>query len=247
MKIFGLVGKNLGHSWSKNYFEDKFRRERITNSRYEYFPMEDISGLWDLISENNSIAGLNVTLPFKEEVLKMLDVLDSDAEAIGAVNCIRITRDNKRLWLEGLNTDAPAFLRTLEPFRQKAIDKALILGTGGAAKAVAHALGIAGIEFSTVSRTSGKANLIYEALTPDIIREHRLIINATPAGMQGFEDRFPRIPYEALGVNHILYDLVYNPTETTFLIRGRLAGAVIVNGLEMLKIQAELSWQAWNT
>ena len=246
MRIFGLVGKSLDHSWSRKYFEEKFRREQIPDCHFENFPMDDVSEVRSLIVRKEAIAGLNVTLPFKTAVVSLMDSLSPDAEAVQAVNCVRIHRTGNSITLEGLNTDAPAFLQTLMPLLTKEIKKALVLGTGGASRAVCHALDAMQIEYSRVSRTAGKGNYTYQDLTPGIICKHPLIINATPLGMKGFEGHPPPIPYEALGRNHILYDLVYNPPETIFLKRGKMAGAIVVNGLEMLRIQAELSWTAWN-
>jgi shikimate dehydrogenase len=247
VRTFGLVGKTLGHSWSRQYFEDKFRDENIPGCTYENFPMDDVSGIRQFIREHPSIAGLNVTLPFKTDVLGQMNILSSEAKEIQAVNCIRIYRTGNSIKLEGLNTDSPAFYKTLLPYHHLKIKKALVLGTGGASRAVCHALGMAGIAFALVSRSPAKGNLAYADVTPEIIRKYQLIVNATPAGMEGFDIPPPPIPFEAIGRDHVIYDLVYNPTETLFLDRGKIAGATVVNGLEMLRIQAELSWIAWNS
>jgi shikimate dehydrogenase len=247
MPTFGLIGKNLGHSWSKAYFEEKFIRENLADSVYRNFPLETLSGFRGLIVHNGSIAGLNITVPYKVEIIHYLDRLDPDAAAIGAVNCVKISRRWDRILLKGYNTDMMAFKETLRPLLNKSCRRALVLGSGGAARAVCHALKDLEFDFTIVSRVSRSGSLIYEDLNKEIITRHEIIINATPLGMFPDTDSCPHIPYEAIGKNHLLYDLVYNPEETLFLRKGRISGARTKNGLEMLHLQAEMSWKIWSS
>jgi shikimate dehydrogenase len=247
VKIYGLIGKPLSHSWSGSYFGEKFRREKIEDTRYSLFELEDIADLRKLVLSDPRIAGLNVTIPYKISVTGHLDKLHPEAQAIGAVNCIKVTRNGKHLVLEGHNTDYLAFFQTMLPFLPKGIKKALVLGTGGASRAVCHALRIAGIEPVLVSRNKQEGMMKYEDVDGAVIREHLLIVNATPLGTAGFSDIAPPLPYKTLSEEHILYDLTYNPLQTRFLKNAVSAGAEAVNGLEMLQIQAELSWKVWNS
>lgn len=235
----------MEHSWSKDFFEDKFIRENFQNCTYKNFLLSDISMLRRMVSNNPSISGLNVTIPYKIAVIPYLDSLENDAARIGAVNCIKVSRTWQGLLLKGYNTDSPAFRSTLGPFLQGGLEKALILGTGGAAKAVSFALASLGIGHRFVSRTAKPECLTYADVTPALIGQVQLIVNATPAGMKGLEEEFPHLPYEAFGEGLLLYDLVYNPEETLFLRKGRQSGARIKSGLEMLKLQAGLSWDLW--
>lgn len=247
MKIYGLIGKPLSHSWSRAYFEEKFRGEKIEDARYALFELEDIGDLRKLVLSDSGIAGLNVTIPYKISVIEHLDSLHPEAGAIGAVNCIKVNRNGNNVTLEGHNTDYLAFFQTLLLLIPKGIQKALVLGTGGASRAVCHALRIAGIEPVLVSREKQEGMMNYEDVDGAVIREHLLIVNTTPIGTKGFSDSAPPLPYKDLTDNHILYDLTYNPPLTQFLKNAVLAGAVAVNGLEMLQIQAELSWKVWNS
>jgi len=242
---YGLIGKNLEHSWSKSYFDRKFREERIPGCHYENFQLRDLTEIKSLIISKPGLLGLNITIPFKEQILQYLDEIDPIARETGAVNVIRITRHDKKINLAGFNTDAPAFQDSLRPLLTGHDQRAIVLGTGGASKAVQFALRKLGIEYILVSRSAGPARLTYKDLVPGIFKNHQLIINATPAGMYPEVDICPLLPYNALNSGHLLYDLVYNPEETLFLKKGRLAGARIKNGLEMLKRQAELSWKIW--
>jgi shikimate dehydrogenase len=238
--VFGLTGYPLSHSFSPRYFSEKFARQGIQAS-YQLFPLPDISGLRELISLHPQLLGLNVTIPHKETVLPYLDILSEEARAIGAVNCIHI----KNKLLTGYNTDVTGFSQSLTPLLQPYHTRALILGTGGAAKAVRYALDHLGIEWKEVSRTPAVNQLGYEALDADVIQSYPLIINTTPLGMYPHTDACPALPYEALGPEHLLYDLIYNPEETFFLARGKARGARTKNGLEMLELQAEASWHIW--
>lgn len=243
--IYGLVGKRLEHSWSKSYFERKFREENITGCRYDNFQIRDIAGIKPLIDYNHSLSGFNVTIPFKEQILPYLDKTDPVAEETGSVNAVRIVRQGTKVLLEGFNTDAPAFLQTLQPLIQGRGQRALILGTGGAGKAVQYAIKKLGISAMMVSRYPDQGEITYDQLTAAITRDHQIIVNATPLGMFPDTGSFPSIPYEAITSDHLLYDLVYNPEETIFLQKGRMAGARVKNGLEMLHLQAEMSWKIW--
>jgi len=241
MRLFGLIGMPLAQSFSKKYFTEKFEKEGIADSMYELFPLEEIHQLSDLLLRHSNLEGLNVTIPYKEQVLPYLHAIDEEAKAIGACNCIKI-KDGK---LTGFNTDAPAFRESLLQQLQPHHNKALVLGTGGAAKAVVHVLRGLGIPFTYVSRSSG-SGLVYEELSREIMEEYPLIINTTPLGSFPKMDTAPAIPYEYLTERHYLYDLVYNPAKTLFLQQGEERGATIKNGYEMLVGQAELSWKIWN-
>lgn len=242
MRLFGLIGMPLAQSFSKKYFTEKFEKEGIADSMYELFPLEEIHQLSDLLLRHSNLEGLNVTIPYKEQVLPYLHAIDEEAKAIGACNCIKI-KDGK---LTGFNTDAPAFRESLLQQLQPHHNKALVLGTGGAAKAVVHVLRGLGIPFTYVSRSSG-SGLVYEEFSREIMEEYPLIINTTPLGSFPKVDTAPAIPYEYLTERHYLYDLVYNPAKTLFLQQGEERGATIKNGYEMLVGQAELSWKIWNT
>lgn len=241
MRLYGLIGMPLAQSFSKKYFTEKFEKEEIPDASYELFPLENISLLKDLLAAQPDLKGLNVTIPYKEQVIPFLSALNDEAAAIGACNCIKITNGH----LTGFNTDAPAFKQSLVPQLQSHHKKALILGTGGAAKAVLHVLQSLGIEYAYVSRNKG-AGFTYDELNSTIVKEYPLIINSTPLGSFPKVDTAPDIPYEHLSADNYLYDLVYNPAKTLFLQKGEERGAAIKNGYEMLVGQAELSWQIWN-
>ena len=238
---FGLIGFPLTHSFSARYFTDKFNREGVTDCLYENYPIESIEELPLLIKQEN-LSGINVTIPYKESVIEYLDEIDSAAEAIGAVNCIKIS-DGK---LTGYNTDVYGFSESLKKFIGYTKPKALILGTGGSSKAVAFALGQLNISYQFVSRRKKAEWLSYQELTGAIISEHQLIINTTPIGMFPQSEAKPELPYEHLTADHYLFDLIYNPEETQFLSQGKLHGSHTQNGLEMLYIQAEKAWEKWN-
>jgi shikimate dehydrogenase len=240
VKTYGLIGVPLSHSFSAKYFADKFAREGITDCVYKNFSLESIEALPSLIDSEN-LSGLNVTIPYKESVIQYLDELDPTAQAIGAVNCIKIT-DGK---LTGYNTDAYGFRESLKKYLDGSRLKALILGTGGSSKAVAFALAELGIPYTIVSRRQKAGLLTYQGLTDNVIAAHKLIINSTPIGMYPVADAAPDLPYGAVTNGHYLYDLIYNPGETAFLRQGRLHGSHIKNGLEMLGLQAEKNWEIW--
>jgi shikimate dehydrogenase len=242
---FGLIGKNLEHSWSKSYFEKKFREEQLDGHVYKNYELNDLSELQDIIRSDESLTGLNVTIPYKEQILNYIDKIDPVAKAIGAINVVRISRNRGKVYLAGYNTDAQAFAESVEPILTKGKKSALVLGTGGASKAVQFALNQLNITYTQVSRNAGPGKMVYAGLTPAIIKRHQIIINTTPLGMFPVLTRCPLIPYNELTNRHLLYDLIYNPEETLFLRKGREKGAKIKNGLEMLHIQADLSWKLW--
>lgn len=247
MKIFGLIGFPLSHSFSQKYFSDKFRKEKIPDVVYQNFEIKHIDDLPALFESYPELQGMNVTIPYKEEVKKYIDSLDYSAEKVGAVNVIKILPNGNKI---GFNSDYYGFRTSLETWISNSISdlKALVLGTGGAAKAVRIVLDDCNIPYSTVSRNISKAEYDYFELTENsqIFMEHRLIINTTPLGMYPNVNEAPHLPYELLNADFYLYDLIYNPAITLFLNKGRENGAKIKNGLEMLELQAEKSWDIWN-
>ncbi|OEK06732.1 shikimate dehydrogenase family protein [Roseivirga misakiensis] len=246
MRKFGLIGYPLSHSFSKKYFTDKFLQEGIENSVYDLYPLKSIGELDQLIQDNPELVGLNVTIPYKEAVFPYLDEIDPHAQKIGAVNTIKIV-DKKRI---GYNSDYYGFQDSLTKFfgANPTPEKALILGTGGASKAVKVVLEDLGIDYQLVSRKSHPDCLTYTALveSPELISEAHLIVNTTPLGMSPNIDELPEIAYDRLTENHFLYDLVYNPLKTAFMQKGIEAKCWVKNGLEMLHGQAEKSWELWN-
>jgi shikimate dehydrogenase len=246
MQLFGLIGYPLSHSFSKGYFSEKFQKENIDGCRYDNYPIEDISLLPGVIESNPQLIGLNVTIPYKEKVLTFLDNISDEAKEIGAVNTIRIHRQHKRITLSGYNTDVYGFSESLKPLLKPHHTSALILGTGGASKAVKFALNKLGIDFVQVSRNRSEECLGYEDVTEDIIETHKIIVNTTPLGTFPKIEEYPSLPYQFLNPQHLLYDLVYNPGITAFLNHGLNHGCRIKNGLEMLHLQAEKSWEIWN-
>lgn len=239
---FGLVGKNISYSFSRGYFSDKFKSEDLPHS-YVNFDLNSIAELKDIVENTSNLKGLNVTIPYKEEVIPLLDKLNKRAKNIGAVNTIRFKKGK----LIGYNTDYNGFKHSLKPHIKKHHRRALILGTGGASKAIAYALKKLGIKYYYVSRTKKKGvTYTYSELTEGIIARYQIIINCTPIGTFPNVNECPNIPYDGITHKHILYDLIYNPEETKFLCCGKIKGATTINGLEMLKIQAEKAWEIWN-
>lgn len=243
MRAFGLIGYPLTHSFSKKYFTEKFEKLGLSDCSYENFSIAEIDEVKKILHENPSLEGLNVTIPYKESVLKLLDEKSEVVKKIAACNCIKIV-DQK---LIGFNTDTIGFEKTLITKLKPHHKKALILGTGGAAKAVEFVLNRLGIAFKYVSRKPSARHLSYEQLSPLVLEEYTLIINTTPLGMFPNVVQAPPIPYEAISARHFLYDLVYNPAKTLFLQKGEKMGAEILNGGDMLTIQAEESWNIWNS
>ncbi len=247
MQAFGLIGKKLGHSFSKNFFSEKFKTEDITNSKYELYEIASVEELPTLIKKfNGNLKGLNVTIPYKEDVIALLDEIDPAAKKIGAVNVLKINSKGK---IKGYNSDYFGFKSSLENFVGNNLSdiKALILGTGGASKAVKQTLIDLNIPYIYVSRNRGKSQISYKDISEEIIKDHKLIINCTPLGMHPDINTCPDLPYEALDQKHFLYDLVYNPEETLFMKKGRQKGAKAIHGLQMLILQAEKSWEIWNS
>lgn len=239
MKCFGLIGKQISYSFSGEYFAEKFRKENIANSVYETFDLNEISEIEELVHTKN-LEGFNVTIPFKEQILPYLNELSQEATEIGAVNCVKIQDGRKK----GYNTDAYGFEESLKPLLEPHHQNALVLGNGGAAKAVHFVLNKLNINYKTVSR-NGIFN--YADLNLEEIEKYHLIINCTPLGTFPKVNEAPEIPYEYLTGKHFLYDLVYNPEKTKFLELGENKRAKIKNGLEMLQLQAEKSWEIWNS
>lgn len=246
MDKYGLIGYPLKHSFSVNYFNEKFNSEGI-NAEYVNFEIPSIDELPDIIRNNPDLKGLNVTIPYKEKVISYLDEVDKDAQAIGAINVIKIVRQPKGKYkLIGYNSDIIGFVESIEPLLEPHHTKALILGTGGASKAVFHGLKKLGIEAKYVSRTPAAGMLSYENITPEVMAEYTVIVNGTPVGMYPKVDFCPDIPYKYLTPNHLLYDLLYNPNVTLFMKKGEQHGATTKNGLEMLLLQAFAGWEIWH-
>lgn len=245
MKQYGLIGLPLEHSFSKKYFTKKFAKEN-TNVQYELYELENILQFKELI-KNENLCGLNVTIPYKELIIPYLDEVDEVAAKIGAVNVIKFIRENETLKLKGFNSDAVGFENSIKPFLKSPHKKALILGTGGASKAIEFILGKLGIEVKFVSRSVCKNKLIYSDLDGNILSEYLLVVNATPLGTFPNIDTCPDIPYQFLTERHLLFDVVYNPAETLFMKKGKAQGATVLNGEEMLIGQAEEAWRIWNS
>ena len=240
---FGLIGRNISYSFSRGYFTKKFEAMGLPGYSYENYDLPEITGFPSVIKQHTDLVGLNVTIPYKEAVIPYLDRLDPEAASVGAVNTVKCTSAG----LVGYNTDVYGFQKALEPFLKKHHTHALVLGTGGASKAVSHVLKKLGVTVRQVSRSPGKGQLAYDELTAGVMGRYLLIINCTPLGTYpNIEDR-PPLPYELLGPEHILFDLIYNPEVTAFMKAGRAAGAETSNGLRMLELQAERSWEIWNS
>lgn len=239
---FGLIGRNIAYSFSRGYFGRKFRALGLEHHTYENFDLEDIHVLPDLLRENPDLKGLNVTIPYKEAVIPLLDGLKGEAAHIGAVNTLCFEKEG----LIGYNTDVYGFQKTLEPLLSGRQEEALVLGTGGASKAVVYVLEKLNIPFLQVSRTPATHQRSYESLSEEDIRSRTIIINATPLGTHPNIHQKPPIPYSGIGSRHLLYDLIYNPERTAFLKEGESRGARVMNGLQMLENQAERAWELWN-
>jgi shikimate dehydrogenase len=246
-KKYGLIGYPLGHSFSKDFFNQKFSSENI-DAEYVNFEIKNINDLKHILRENPDLHGLNVTLPHKMNVIPLLDSITDNARNIGAVNVIKLKRGGLfgKLHLEGHNSDITGFKKSIEPLLNETHRKALILGTGGASKAIYHGLKQLGIVSTFVSRTQQDFCITYDEITQNTMENYTVIVNTTPLGMYPKTDACPNIPYEYVTPNHILYDLLYNPDETLFMKKGKEKGAVIKNGLEMLLLQAFISWEIWN-
>ncbi|MGO4920419.1 shikimate dehydrogenase family protein [Maribacter spongiicola] len=239
---YGLIGKDISYSFSRGYFKKKFEDMGLDNCSYQNFDLQSISEFPTIFKKTENVQGLNITIPYKEEVMAFLDDIDIAAKKIGAVNTIKFTKNG----LVGFNTDAYGFQKSLEPHLKDHHKKALILGTGGASKAVAFVLEELGITFSFVSRSGKNDGYTYHELSDNIIVEHTLIINCSPVGTFPKIEEKPAIPYSKISEAHLLFDLIYNPEETAFLSAGKANGASICNGHRMLEFQAEKSWEIWN-
>lgn len=246
MKKFGIIGYPLGHSFSPGYFNEKFENEGI-DAHYDKYELPVITDLQAVIDYTPDLCGFNVTIPYKEKVMSYLDSVSPEARAIGAVNVVKVSRkDGNKPYLEGYNSDVIGFMRSIQPLLDNHHKKALILGTGGASKAVNYGLHQFGIETVLVSRSQKDKTIQYQQITPEMLAEYTVIVNCTPCGMAPHFNKCPDIPYEALSKQHLLYDLIYNPDETLFLKKGKAQGALTKNGLEMLLLQAEAGWEIWN-
>lgn len=246
MDKYGLIGYPLGHSFSQSYFNEKFQNENI-DALYENFEIPSIENLPEIIETNPNLRGLNVTIPYKEKVISYLDVISPEAREIGAVNVIKVERKGKSTYLTGYNSDVIGFTRSIEPLIEKYHKKALILGTGGASKAINYGLKSLGLETVFVSRYRKPGTICYEDITPKVIKEYNVIVNCTPLGMFPHTDECPNLPYEAMNTQTLLYDLIYNPDTTMFMQKGAEHGATVKNGLEMLLLQAFASWEFWHS
>ena len=245
MDKYGLIGYPLGHSFSIGYHNQRFADEGI-NAKYMNFEIPSIELLMEVLSQNPDLKGLNVTIPYKEKVMDYLDYISPEARAIGAVNVIRVIHEKQKIVLRGYNSDVIGFVQSIEPMLESYHKKALVLGTGGASKAIAYGLKSLGIEPVLVSRYERPGTIQYASITPDVVHEYNVIVNCTPLGMYPKIDTCPALPYDALDEHNILYDLIYNPDVTLFMKRGAEHGAAVKNGLEMLLLQAFASWEFWN-
>jgi shikimate dehydrogenase len=246
MRKYGLIGYPLGHSFSKKYFTEKFHNENISDCSYENFPLESISGLQRLIVEEPELLGLNVTIPYKSDVIRFLNKISPEAEEIGAVNVIKLTRHAETVTMSGFNSDVTGIRDSIFPYLKDYIRRALVLGSGGSSRSVCYVLEKAGIDVIPVSRNKKPGLITYSEIDKEMLKSTFLIINTTPLGMYPDTDSKPDINYRLLGSRHILFDLVYNPEQTSFLKAGAEQGCFIINGIKMLHSQAEKAWEIWN-
>ena len=246
MKKYGLIGYPLGHSFSMGYFNEKFKNEAI-NAVYENFEIPDIQDITTVIGSNPDLAGFNVTIPYKEKVMDYLDYIAPEAAEIGAVNVVKVTHNGEHAVLKGFNSDVVGFVNSIKPLLRPLHKKALVLGTGGASKAVEYGLRKLGLETIKVSRTEKDNTITYGQVTPELLSEYKVIVNCTPCGMAPHFDECPNLPYDSIDDSFLLYDLIYNPEETLFLRKGKEKDATVKNGLEMLLLQAEEGWNIWNS
>jgi shikimate dehydrogenase len=247
MRKFGLIGYPLVHSFSKMYFTNKFMTGSITGCTYDNYEIEKLDSIIDIIRKDHELVGLNVTIPYKSEIIKYLDKIDEEALEIGAVNVLKISDKKNKRFIKGFNSDVYGFKESLLPYIvSKTIKSALVLGTGGSSKAVAFVLQNLGIKVTYLSRISTENTVSYSDLNDDILADNKLIVNTTPLGMYPNVSARPGLNYDCLSTEHILYDLVYNPAITSFLKKGQERGCTIVGGMRMLELQAERSWEIWN-
>ncbi len=245
MEKYGLIGYPLSHSFSIGYFNEKFQNEGI-DAEYVNFEIPQIELLPEILASNPDLMGFNVTIPYKEKVIRYLDHVSPEARAIGAVNVVSVIHKNKGYFLKGYNSDVIGFTKSIEPMLEPFHKKALILGTGGASKAIYYGLKSLGLECVFVSRYERPGTVQYDKITGDDVREYNVIVNCTPCGMFPHTNECPNLPYEAMDSHNLLYDLIYNPDETMFMHKGAKQGATVVNGLEMLLLQAFASWEFWH-
>lgn len=245
MKKFGIIGHPLGHSFSPSYFNEKFQNEGI-DAVYEKYDLPVITDLQAIIDYTQDLCGFNVTIPYKEKVMSYLDIVSPEARSIGAVNVVKVINKDGKKYLEGYNSDLIGFMRSIQPLIEPHHKKALVLGTGGASKAIIYALHRLGIETLLVSRYQKDNTIQYEQIDKTVLEEYTVIVNCTPCGMAPHFDECPPLPYENITPKHLMFDLIYNPDETLFLKKGREQGAITKNGLEMLLLQAEGAWEIWN-
>ncbi len=245
MEKYGLIGYPLVHSFSISYFNEKFKNENI-DAVYENYEIPTIEQFPEIIETNPELQGINVTIPYKEKVISYLDSISPEAREIGAVNVIKVVHKGKKIILKGYNSDVIGFTRSIEPLLEPFHKKALILGTGGAAKAIDFGLKSLKLETMKVSRSDKPGTIRYDQITPDMMKEWNVIVNCTPCGMYPHSDECPNLPYEAMDDHTLLYDLIYNPDETMFMSKGKEHGATVKNGLEMLLLQAFASWEFWH-
>lgn len=245
-RTFGIIGNPIDHSFSPQYFTEKFKKEEIFDAEYLRFPLSDISSIREWIFSMPTLQGFNVTHPYKQAILPKIDIISPAAAEIGAVNCIRIERNNNTTTLYGYNTDHIGFTQTLKTLKITQSIQALILGSGGAAQAIIYSLKQQNIKHKIVSRNPDKGDFTYNEITSETLKNYPLIIQTTPLGMEPYTNSFPKIPYEYINHKNILIDLIYNPTQTIFLQKGAKNGAKICNGMPMLISQAEANWKIWN-
>lgn len=243
MRIFGLIGRNINYSFSVAYFSDKFQKENITDALYKNFDIPDVTYFLQILKKHKDLKGLNVTIPYKQEIIPYLDKLSKKAEEVGAVNTIKITKNGN---LKGYNTDVYGFEKSLKPLLKPHHQKALVLGTGGASRAVVYVLVKLGLAYKIVSRNPEKDQLSYADITQEVMQEYTVVINCTPLGTSPNVEQCPELNYDYFTDKHLAFDLIYNPAETTFLRKAKQQGASIQNGHQMLVYQAEKAWQIWN-
>lgn len=245
MKKFGIIGHPLEHSFSPSYFNEKFQNEGI-DAVYEKYDLPVITDLQAIIDYTQDLCGFNVTIPYKEKVMSYLDIVSPEARSIGAVNVVKVINKDGKKYLEGYNSDLIGFMRSIQPLIEPHHKKALVLGTGGASKAIIYGLHRLGLETLLVSRYQKDNTIQYEQIDKTVLEEYTVIVNCTPCGMAPHFDECPPLPYENFTPKHLMFDLIYNPDETLFLKKGREQGAITKNGLEMLLLQAEGAWEIWN-
>lgn len=248
MKTFGLIGHRLGYSFSRNFFTEKFQRENLTDHEYVNFELDSIDEFPGIFEQGKEICGLNCTIPYKQQIMQFLDEIDGEAAQVGAVNTVKITTKEGRRFLKGFNTDIYGFENSLKPMLDEKHKKALILGTGGASKAIKHILNKSGIDFvsATIEEQLFDKEIRYHQIDEELLKECLIIIQATPVGTFPNVDQSPDIPYQYITSDHVCFDLVYNPEETMFLKKAKAQGAKTKNGLEMLHLQALKAWEIWN-